>query len=394
MRSARPSFTPAAPVAFNTHSGRSAGIRFARLASGTRIAWAASGRGPALVRVAHWMTHVEQDLQSPLWGPWLARLNQSVQLVRYDERGCGLSGADMAQLGLATALEELEAVVDAVFEATGQRQVALLGMSGAGPVAIAYAAKHPERVTRLVLHGAYGPKDAPAILGIGGWIGSGELWALPFETLSQRWRTISYDHRGSGASVAAVDSITLANLVNDVFAVLDAHGIERCVLAAESSGALTALSAALQQPERINGLVVVDGMVFRGLDSATDPFLKGLQHAYAATLDRFVDLCMPDEGPAHIKRWGRQIIDRAAPEAAIALRRVNNEADIRAALPKIQQPTLVIHCDGDKIVPVEQARMLAKILPNAELVILKDSGHIPTMTRPAEIAAQIERFFA
>ena len=241
---------------------------------------------------------------------------------------------------------------------------------------------------------AYGPQDAPAIVGIGGWIGSGELWALPFESLSQRWRTVSYDHRGSGATVAAVESITLTNLVSDVFAVMDAHGIERCVLAAESSGALTALSAALQQPERVSGLVIVDGMVFRGLDSAADPFLKGLQHAYAATLDRFVDLCMPDDGPAHIKRWGRQIIDRALPEAAIALRKINNETDIRADLPKIQQPTLIIHCDGDKIVPVEQARTLAKTLPNAELVILKDSGHIPTMTQPGEIAGLVARFFA
>ena len=240
---------------------------------------------------------------------------------------------------------------------------------------------------------AYGPKTAPAIVGIGGWIGSGELWALPFETLSQSWRTITYDHRGTGASVAAVDSITLANLVSDVFAVLDAHGVERCVLAAESSGALTALSAALQQPQRIPGLVIVDGMVFRGLDAASDPFLKGLQHAYAATLDRFVDLCMPEDGPAHIKRWGRQIIDRAAPEAAIALRRLNSEADIRADLPRIQQPTLIIHCEGDKIVPVEQARSLAHALPKAELVVFKDSGHIPTMTRPGEIAKEIERYF-
>jgi pimeloyl-ACP methyl ester carboxylesterase len=241
---------------------------------------------------------------------------------------------------------------------------------------------------------AYGAQNAPAILGIGGWIGSGELWALPFETLSQGWRTISYDHRGSGASVAASDSITLANLVNDVFAVMDAHGLERCVLAAESSGALMALSAALQQPERISGLVIVDGMVFRGLDPAADPFLKGLQHAYSATLDRFVDLCMPDDGPAHIKRWGRQIIDRAPPEAAIALRQANNQADIRDDLPNIKQPTLIIHCDGDKIVPVEQARRLASALPNAELVVFKDSGHIPTMTRPVDVADQVLRFFA
>ena len=242
---------------------------------------------------------------------------------------------------------------------------------------------------------AFGAIDAPVILGIGGWIGSGELWALPFETLSQRWRTISYDHRGSGASVADVDSITLENLVNDVFAVMDAYGVERCTLAAESSGALTALSAAMLNPKRISGLVIVDGMVFRGNEPpSADPFLQGLEHHYGATLGRFVDLCMPDEGPEHIKRWGRQIIDRASSDAAIQLRKVSNDADIRSNLHKINQPTLVIHCDGDKIVPIEQGRMLVKALSNAELVVLNDSGHIPTMTRPAEIAAVIESFFA
>ena len=241
---------------------------------------------------------------------------------------------------------------------------------------------------------AYGPVNAPAIVGVGGWIGSGELWALPFETLSQNWRTLRYDHRGTGASVAEVNSITLPNMVDDVFAVMDAHGIERCVLAAESSGALTALSAALQRPQRISGLVLVDGMVVRGLDATTDPFLQGLQHAYAATLDHFVNLCMPTDGPAHIKRWGRQIIDQATPDAAIALRRINNETDIRADLHKVQQPTLIIHCDGDRIVPVEQARSLARTLPDAKLVELDDTGHIPTMTRAVEVAGEIERFLS
>ena len=105
----------------------------------------------------------------------------------------------------------------------------------------------------------YGPPWVPgqtdAIISIGGWIGSGELWALPFENLSQSHCCISYDHRGSGASVAPVESITLDNLVSDLFAVMDAYQIARCVVAAESSGALTALSAALRYPERIRALV-------------------------------------------------------------------------------------------------------------------------------------------
>jgi pimeloyl-ACP methyl ester carboxylesterase len=128
-------------------------LRFVRLGSGTRIAWARSGRpgAPTLVRVAHWLTHVEYDLRSPLWRPWVEQLGRSFRLVRYDERGCGLSGADDSPLDLDSWVEELEAVI----EANGEPRVALLGVSGAAPAAIAYAVRHPERVSHLVLLGGY-----------------------------------------------------------------------------------------------------------------------------------------------------------------------------------------------------------------------------------------------
>ncbi len=126
-------------------------VRFAHLASGARVAWAAQGRGPPLLRAAHWMTHVGQDPQSPVWQPWLARLGRDFRLLRYDERGCGLSGPDDTPLCLDTAVEELEAVADDA----GLDRLALLGISGGGPAAIAFAARHPARVTHLVLLGAY-----------------------------------------------------------------------------------------------------------------------------------------------------------------------------------------------------------------------------------------------
>ncbi len=126
-------------------------VRFAHVASGARIAWAKNGRGPALVRVAHWMTHVEHDTSSPIWRPWLTGLGRRLQVIRYDERGCGLSGSDTVPLGLDAAFEELEAVIDA----TAIPRVALLGQSGAAAPAIAYAAKYPDRVSHLVLLGGY-----------------------------------------------------------------------------------------------------------------------------------------------------------------------------------------------------------------------------------------------
>ena len=239
---------------------------------------------------------------------------------------------------------------------------------------------------------SFGPRSAPAIVAIGGWIGSWELWAEPFALLSERWHTVAYDHRGSGATVAPVDSITFANLVTDLFAVLDAYGIETCTLAAESAGAQTALGAALRNPKRIERLVIVDGMYRRDVPPDTDPFLAGLRKAYPATLDRFVQLCIPEPGCEHVKRWGRQIIDRASQDAAIALRVVSTDTDLHSELPNISQPTLVIHGDADAIVPIARGRELAAALPNARLVVLPGAGHVPTLTRPAEVAREIEHF--
>lgn len=88
-------------------------VRFAHVGPGARITWAKSGLGPAPVRVAHWMTHVEHDTTSPIWRAWLTGLGRRLQVIRYDERGCGLSGTDTVPLGLDDALEELEAVIDA-----------------------------------------------------------------------------------------------------------------------------------------------------------------------------------------------------------------------------------------------------------------------------------------
>lgn len=126
-------------------------MRFARLASGARLAWARSGRGPPLLRAGHWMTHVEYDCESAIFRPWIERLGREVSLIRYDERGCGLSGADDVALGLEAAVEELEVVV----AASGEDKVALLGMSGGAAPSIAFAARHPEQVSRLVLLGSY-----------------------------------------------------------------------------------------------------------------------------------------------------------------------------------------------------------------------------------------------
>jgi pimeloyl-ACP methyl ester carboxylesterase len=241
---------------------------------------------------------------------------------------------------------------------------------------------------------AFGSPRAPCIVGIGGWIGNWELWADAFSLLSSTWRTIAYDHRGSGATQCSLDSITFERLVDDVFAVLDAYEIERCVLAGESAGALTVLGAALKHPERITGLVIVDGLTFSEPIGTDDPFLNGLITQYSQTIDRFIAACLPEPNSDHLKRWGRHIFDRTTPEAARVLYRLTGSIDLRADVARLTQPALIIHGSADALVSVEAAQWLVRTLPHAQLTIFEGAGHVPTITRPREVAQVIDAFFA
>jgi pimeloyl-ACP methyl ester carboxylesterase/DNA-binding CsgD family transcriptional regulator len=125
-------------------------IRFCRSFDGARIAYALTGNGPPIVRAPHWLTHLEYELRSPLWRPWMEALSRDYTLVRLDERGCGLSDCDRA-ISFEAWVRDLEAVVDAA----GLQRFALFGASQGAPIAIDYAARHPQRVSHLVILGGY-----------------------------------------------------------------------------------------------------------------------------------------------------------------------------------------------------------------------------------------------
>jgi pimeloyl-ACP methyl ester carboxylesterase/DNA-binding winged helix-turn-helix (wHTH) protein len=127
-------------------------VRYCVAGDGTAVAYALAGEGPPLVQAAHWLTHLEHDWDSPIWGHWLHELSRDHLLVRYDERGCGLSDWDVPDFGFDAWVDDLELVVDA---AGIEAPFPVLGLSQGGAVAIAYAVRHPERVSRLVLVGAY-----------------------------------------------------------------------------------------------------------------------------------------------------------------------------------------------------------------------------------------------
>jgi pimeloyl-ACP methyl ester carboxylesterase len=126
-------------------------IRFATSPDGVRIAYASHGAGPPLVKVANWLSHLEFDWNSPVLRPWLVELSRDHTLLRYDERGCGLSDWDAGEFSLDAWVHDLETVVDA----QGLERFPLLGISQGGPIAITYAVRHPDRVSHLILYGTY-----------------------------------------------------------------------------------------------------------------------------------------------------------------------------------------------------------------------------------------------
>ncbi len=126
-------------------------IRFTTTPDNVSLAYATVGSGPPLVKAANWMSHLEFDWKSPIWRHWLEGLAQHHLLVRYDERGCGLSQWDVEDFSFEAWIRDLETVVDAL----GLERFPLIGISQGGPVAIAYAVRHPDRVSHLVLYGTY-----------------------------------------------------------------------------------------------------------------------------------------------------------------------------------------------------------------------------------------------
>ena len=126
-------------------------IRFCRSADGVGIAYAVHGSGPPLLVDSCWLSHLQFDWQSPVWRHYLDELGKIATVIRFDERGHGLSDRGVTDHSLEMRLADLEAVADHA----GLDRFAMLAMAQGGPVSIAYAAKHPERLSRLIFYGSY-----------------------------------------------------------------------------------------------------------------------------------------------------------------------------------------------------------------------------------------------
>lgn len=128
-------------------------VRFARADDHGPLAWSSAGAAnhPPLVKAANWLSHLELDWEAPIWSPLFHDLTRTFRFIRYDGRGCGLSAREVPQVSFETMVSDLERVVDAA----GLERFPLLGISEGASISIEYAARHPERVSHLILFGSF-----------------------------------------------------------------------------------------------------------------------------------------------------------------------------------------------------------------------------------------------
>ncbi|HLG57825.1 MAG TPA: alpha/beta fold hydrolase [Vicinamibacterales bacterium] len=127
-------------------------VRYLVTPDGVQVAWADVGMGPTLIKAANWLTHLEYDWESPVWRHWIRFFADHFHFIRYDERGCGMTDWNVADVSSDRWVEDLEAVVDA---SAPEEPFALLGISQGAAACVSYAVRHPERVSRLMLYGGY-----------------------------------------------------------------------------------------------------------------------------------------------------------------------------------------------------------------------------------------------
>jgi pimeloyl-ACP methyl ester carboxylesterase/DNA-binding CsgD family transcriptional regulator len=253
-------------------------IRFCKSVDGKQLAFAVSGEGPPLVKVANFLTHLEFDWRSPVMQPWLLDLGRGRTLLRYDPRGCGLSDRDAEDLSLETWVADLEAVVDAA----GLKRFALVAHSQGGAIGIAYAARHPERVSHLILLGAW-PR-----------------------------------------------SVMKRDLVP-------------------------------AQIEEMRMLVKLAGIGW----GRENPSYRQV----------FTSLLIPDSTPEQACSFNE--LERMCTSAKCAAQIFSSvgKFDVMELAPQVKCPTLVMHARGDAMVPFEEGRLIAGMIPHARFVLLEGRNH-------------------
>ncbi|WP_292602545.1 alpha/beta fold hydrolase [Mesorhizobium sp.] len=265
-------------------------VQFATAPDGVQIAWASIGQGMPVLKAPNWLNHLEYEWRSPIWHPWLIRLARLCRLVRFDQRGNGLS-----DWGVEVVSEEaMTGDMSTVAAAAGLSRFALLGISQGCSFSVRYAVENPEQVTCLVLLGGF---------------------------LRGRLKRTQPDQK---------------------------HLYE------------------------VGTMMIRDGW------GSTNPIFR---HFFTTTF-------MPDAQPEMAASFDELQRIATSPEAAMRIWKMNSTVDVTELAKQVNVPTLVLHCIGDRVAPIEEGRLMATLIPNATFVELPGNNHVLI-----EDTAAFEQFF-
>lgn len=253
----------------------------------------------------------------------------------------------------------------------------------------------PRNGPRAIHSVSFGAGD-PTFVGVAGSFADWSAWEPTFDRLRARWRCVGFDHDGVGATEVDVGDITHARHVDTLFSVLDAHGIERCVVGGHSVNASVAIDGVLRDPGRFDGLVIANGHGWAMDRPEVRDFTDALRSSFSAAVDFFVEIALPEPDSDAAKNWLRSTMHRTGPEACARILEAKYEVDLRDRLCEVSVPTLVVHGALDRLSPdpFAEAATFAREIPDARLVVLDDAGHLPLRSRPEVFASLLGDFMS
>ena len=260
-------------------------VQFATAPDGVQIAWASIGEGPPVLKAPNWLNHLDYEWRSPVWGPAFAELARHWQLLRFDQRGNGLSDWDVKEISEAAMISDMATVADTA----GLERFALLGISQGCAFSIRYAVGHPERVTSLVLLGGY---------------------------LRGRLRRPDPD-----------------------------------------------------QKKLYEGLT----MMIRDGWGSPNPVFRSF----------FTSSFIPDAPPEIAASFDELQRIATSPENALRLWEVNAQVEVTELAKQVRVPTLVLHCTGDRVAPLQEGRDIARVVRGASFIELPGNNHVLLAGTPA-----------
>jgi class 3 adenylate cyclase/pimeloyl-ACP methyl ester carboxylesterase len=265
-------------------------VGFAAAPDGVQLAWASIGEGPPVLKAPNFLNHLEYEWRSPVGGPFFAELARHCRLIRFDQRGNGLSDWDVEEISPDAMIADMATVADAA----GLDRFALLGISQGCACSIRYAVEHAERVSCLVLLGGY---------------------------LRGRLKRPDPDQKRL----------------------------------------FEALSVTIR-----------DGW------GSPNPVFRHF----------FTSIFIPDAPPEVAASFDELQRIATSPENALRIWQMNAELDVSEMARQLRVPTLILHCEGDRVAPLDESRRMARLIPGAHLIELPGNNHLLLEGTPA-----FDRFF-